>query len=191
LKKQLVISLVLAMAVVLLLPSIAMAAPTVKFTASGVMTSIDTGIVEQIGNTNNWLVSDRHIQGQFMPNEKHKSLSISGPFVLTYGGIFNLQTQAGNLKGTLKATTATFAVTGQTKPLVFKGEYYPLSDTIKAPLYELTVEGNWIGIQGVKAAGDFDAWLKFVPTPDGHVAFIVDSYFNMDGKFMDKDKDKH
>ena len=182
-KKLLVISLVLALVLTMVLPSVAMAAgPSTKlFNASGTMNSIDNGNVKQIGHSAKWIVKDRHITGDFSD-----SSSVSGPFTITYEGIFDINTQAGSFVGKMEAGSADFVVSGKTDPFTIVGQT-PVPDGaggyIMAPLCKLTLNGDWIGIRGQKASGKFNAYMVFIPTTDGHVAAIVDSVFNMTGKY--------
>ncbi len=180
-RKVWIISLVLAMVVVLLLPSAAMAANQVIFTAHGKMTSIDTGNVKQLGNSNQWLVADRHIEGEFLDGT---GASITGPFALTFGGVFTLPSQKGHLQGKLECGSKNFEVIGETQPASFK-EFITFGEN-PVPVYELKVTGNWQGIGNIKSIGSFEAYLDFVPTPELHVGYIVSSSFNMTGKYIDK-----
>jgi hypothetical protein len=174
-KKILVLSLVLALVLTLILPSVAMAAKPVKpaaFNASGVLVSIDDGKTKQLGDSGKWLVSDRHIQGTFV------SGSLDGDFTLTYGGVFDLATQAGHLAGKMVVGSSSFAVTGKAAPFTFVGWY---AEGI--PILELTITGNWNYLKGGKGNGTFTAIMDFIPTADGHVAAVLPtSSFVMKGK---------
>jgi hypothetical protein len=175
-KKILVISMVLALVLVLMLPSVAMAAaPKTSFNASGVMSGIDDGQVKELGNSGKWLVTDRHIQGQFLSGD----LGTSSAFTLTYGGVFKLADQSGELLGTLKANNDTFLITGKVAP-------YVITDMGGYQLPKLNISGHWNSVKGIKANGDFAAWMIFVPTADGHVAYIAASSFIMNGKYTGK-----
>jgi len=115
-KRLLVIGFVLALVLMLVIPSVTLAAPKPStFSAHGTLTSIDNGTVKQLGNSGKWLVTDRHLTGQFQTG------NLSGSFVLTYGGVFDLQTQAGNLVGVLKNGSSSFGVEGKTNPLTYVG----------------------------------------------------------------------
>lgn len=177
-KKVLVISLLLAMVMSMLVPAAAMAAgpASAAFGAQGYLTGIDTGSVKPLGNSGKWLVRDRTIPGQFVGGDLG-----SAAFTLTYGGVFELATQAGNLVGTLRTGDSVLLVTGQVAPLSFvpapvPGGYLPA----------LTIAGHWVGTSGVKANGTFQAYMVFVPTADGHVDYIIDSGFMMTGKYTGK-----
>ena len=176
-KKLLVISLLLALVMALVFPTaVAASSPPATFAAQGSLTSIDTGNVKELGHSGKWLVSDRHIRGGLTGG-------LNGDFVLTYGGVFDLATQEGNLVGTLKTDSATLLVTAKVDPLSFvpadvPGGYLPM----------LMIEGKWIGMTGLKANGDFQAYVVFVPTADGHVGFVVDSGFVMTGKYLGKNR---
>ncbi len=162
-KKILVLSLVFALILTMVLPTVAMAARPAVFNASGTFSAIDTGTVKQLGDSNYWLVKNRHITG--LLNET--SQGITEGFTITYGGVFNINTQAGALAGNLKTDTKTFVVSGQVAPLemvdVGGGQYLP----------RLSISGHWSGIKGVKDTGTFKAWVVFRPDPDGHVGEFV------------------
>jgi hypothetical protein len=173
-KKILLIGVILAMVLTLILPSVAMAAKPSVFTASGEMTTIDQGQTRELGESGKWLVADRHILGTF------DSGDLDGDFTLTYGGVFDLATQAGNLVGTLKNGSKTILVTGKVSP-------YEIVDTgmgFSAP--QLTIKGKWVGLKGLKANGEFTAWFIFIPDEEGHVVQIIASSFDMTGKYNPK-----
>jgi hypothetical protein len=175
-KRILAISLLLALVLSLIVPTAAFAAKapvSTSFSAYGEMQTIDNGNVRPLGNTGKWLVLDRHIQGQFVSGD----LSTS-PFKLTYGGIFDLATQAGNLVGTMQTASGTLLVTGSVAPLT--GVY---SEEAGGYLPLLSISGNWTGLWGIRASGTFQAYMIFVPTDDGHVKYIVDSAFVMTGNY--------
>jgi len=174
-KRILVISLMLAMILTLLIPSVAMAArpDTHAFNASGVLTGIDTGNVKELGN-GLWLVKDRHITGTLEGD-------LAGDFTLTYGGQFALPSQEGNLKGKMVVNdTKTCVVTGKVSPYEFVAWYDPVNGI---PILKLNIQGNWVGIKDIKAKGNFSACFNFIPTADGHVAAVLDSSFVMEGKY--------
>jgi hypothetical protein len=184
-KRILIVSLVLAMAVTLLLPTGAMAAKPETFAASGVLTSIDQGNVKPLSD-GRWLVVDRHIEGKFLPSTTGKANKLNGPFTITYSGVFDLTTQAGSFLGKLEAKSATLGITGKTQPFEIVGSTQVPDGQggyITVPLCKLTISGHWIGIKGLDAKGEFNAWFVFIPTADGHVAAIVDSSFIMTGLY--------
>jgi hypothetical protein len=217
-KKILILGLVLALALVIAVPTAAMAAPpsslsspdyafapakSAAFQANATLTSIDEGKVKELGNSGKWLVKDRHLQGSFDPDA-----DIKGDFTLTYGGVFNIADQSGNLIGTLKAGKVTCAVVGETQPMVpdFTGITMipdPTSATgelVYVLPCAIQVTGHWTGVKNLKANGNFDASLVlyvqlFMVDPadsstwiTGHVLGVddVNSYFNMTGKYYGK-----
>jgi hypothetical protein len=180
-KKILAISLVLALALTLLMPSVAMAARPAEFSASGVFNDIDQGKVKPLGNSGKWLVTDRHIQGEFLPDG-----ALEGDFTLTYGGVFNITDQSGHLAGRLSTDAGTFAITGETKPLEVL-DYIILEDgTIFPTLCKLSVTGRWTGLKSINANGKFESWFTFDIDAEGHVVNIYDSSFEMTGKYLNK-----
>ncbi len=187
-KKLWFMGLVLALAVTLKLPSAAMAASPDLFSASGILTGIDEGTVIPLDN-NQWQVTDRHIQGEIIKSVQGKSNKINGDFTITYGGIFNIETQAGDFTGKMESSSAILDITGSTQPCSFAGlTQVPDGNggLITVPLYQLSISGSWTGTRGLKAQGVFEAYLVFIPTPEGHVAAITDSYFNMYGDYLKK-----
>jgi hypothetical protein len=182
-KKILVISMVLALALALVLPSVALAAgPNIAvFKTAGYINpvgGIDVGKVKELGKSGTWLVDDRHIWGQFT------SGSLTGPFTLTYDGIFALATQEGNLHGILKMDKSgeTFEINGKVAPL-------KMVTTPYGALPELDIAGHWTYLKGGKGAGDFSAKIDFIPDAAGHVGSIPFSTFEMTGKNIVRDRD--
>jgi hypothetical protein len=174
-KKILVISLVLALALTLILPSAVMAAPDkTVFSATGVFSSIDEGNVKPLGNTGRYLVADRHLSGSFIND------TLTGNFTITYGGIFNIADQSGKLIGTLETANNKLCVIGETQPLQYVGYPGPDSDgSIVIPCL-MIVKGNWTGLKGLAAKGTFEAQLVLNVYADpaqptfGHVKSVVE-----------------
>ncbi len=180
-KRLLFINLALALALTTLTPATALAAKPVSFSASGEITGISGGTVlpaGKFGDTDSasgrWRVVERDLSGTFLPGE-----DISGDFTLTYKANVELATQAGNLHGTLVAGGNVLKVDGKIAPLGFVW-FEPFSTYLP----KLTISGRWTSIEGVQGNGDFSAWATFVPTPDGHVDFIVDSAIDLTGKWQ-------
>jgi hypothetical protein len=187
-KKILIFSLVLALAVTLLLPSLALAASPDSFSARGVLTSIDTGNVnpEGDGSSGIWLVADRHIQGKFIPSVQGKSNKVNGDFTITYSGKFNILDQSGSFLGKLETKSALLSISGQTQPCTLVGSTQVPDGKggfVTVPLYKLVITGNWVGVRSLKAEGDFSGYLVFIPDTQGHVVAIVDSSFAMNGDY--------
>jgi hypothetical protein len=172
-KKILILSLILALALTLILPSVTMAAPPSKFNAQGMMSSIDTGTVKELGHSGKWLVKDRHIDGQLLTGNLGSS-----NYTITYGGVFDLATQEGNLAGKLVVGSNLIGITGTVAPLTVV--YYTPWATY---LPKLVITGKWAGLKGLNANGSFEAWMIFVPDTAGHVVAIADSSFVMTGKY--------
>lgn len=103
---------------------------------------------------------------------------INGDFILAYKANVELATQAGNLQGTLVTDKYSIKVDGKIAPLQFYGWYGPY------PLYYLEIDGTWQFKDGAQGNGDFAAWTIFIPTPEGHVAAIIYSGFDMTGKWQ-------
>jgi hypothetical protein len=178
-KKILVLSVILALVLSLVLPTVAMASkPVANFSASGIMNSIDTGTVREIGDTGLWKVKNRHIKGSFPQDD---DLGVAD-FIITYDGVFNIADQSGEMKGKMETGRNTLKITGTVEP-------YTLVDASAYGyqyLPKLVINGEWSGQRGVKAKGTFEAWMIFVPDAEGHVLAIVDSAFDMTGKYTKK-----
>jgi hypothetical protein len=168
-KRILFISLVLALMLSLILPTVAMAAKPAAFSAQGVMSSIDDGTVKQLGNSGLWLVKDRHITGTLTGD-------LVGDYTITYGGVFRLTTQEGQLAGRMEVGSTVIALTGSVEPLTFTNFGAPI----------LSIHGNWTVLKGEKANGSYQAYMVFVPDAAGHVVQVLDSAFIMTGKFAHK-----
>lgn len=169
-KKGLVFSVILALLLTVLMPTTAFAAKPLPVHAEGAITSIeDTVIGENVfpaGDSGRFRVVDRVISGGL-------SGDIAGDFILTYKANVDLLTQAGNLHGTLTTGDYTFKINGAIAPL----EMVP---TIYGYLPMLTITGHW-SRPGGPGNGTFGAWVVFIPDEYGHVVWIIDSSFTMDG----------
>ncbi|MDO8671957.1 MAG: hypothetical protein Q7O66_11080, partial [Dehalococcoidia bacterium] len=120
---------VCALVLATLLPSLAMAAAPVSFSAGGQITSISDGTVKPAGDSGRFVVVERKIVGTLDPDG-----SLSGDFVLTYKANVELATQAGNLHGTVKVSGNVLNVNGKIDPRVFVGPY---------GLPYLHISGHW------------------------------------------------
>ena len=170
-KNRIIIGLVAAVLMVALLPSAVFAAKPVPFSAGGGVTGISDGTVFPAGKSGRWVVVERDITGVL-------SGDIEGSFDLTYKANVEMATQAGNLHGTMTVDDYVLNVNGSIQPF----ELVPISSIIFLP--KLTISGHWNFISGAEGTGEFTAWAIFVPTPDGHVAFIVASEFTMTGQWQ-------
>ncbi len=175
-RKLFSISLALALLLTTLAPAAALAAkppPKVEdFNAIGGITYISDGTVKPAGNSGRWVVATRDLGGAL-------SGDINEEYTLTYKANVELATQAGNLHGTLQTESYSLEVNGKIEPLDFVyfapwGIYLPM----------LTIDGQWTFINGTQGNGDFTAYAVFVPDEYGHVLLIVDSGFDMTGKWQ-------
>lgn len=168
-----IISLTLALALILLLPSVA-AAASPDFSAEGNINGISPTLIGvnaiPLGNSGNWRVIDRDITGTFTSGD------LEGEYTLTYGGVFDIQTQAGCLTGTLKNGNKTLFINAKADPLTF----------VEGGAPRLEINGHWKGVSGIHAQGTFSAWVVFIPDADGHIVAILDSSFSMSGKYQGK-----
>jgi len=150
-----------------------------EFAAEGVFTYIDEGDVEEIGDTGKWKVENRTLEGVFVSCTDE---NMGDSFVITYGGIFELATQEGKLKGILESGDVTMNISGYVEPYEFD-YYYEIEGYGTVPVYELAINGTWKYAEGGKGKGKFEATMDFIPTEDGHVyAVMPTSTFVMTGK---------
>ncbi len=175
-RSTLFISLFLALLLVVLIPASALAAKPAfsPFAASGNITYISPGTTFAAGQSDRWRVPERQLSGILNGD-------INGPFTVTYrANIESVQTQAGNLHGTLTAGAYVLKVNGKIQPLAVVG-FMEVAPGIWVPKLQLTIIGHWTFIDGAQGNGDFTASVVFLPTPDGHVAYIIQSSFDLTG----------
>ncbi len=174
-KKRLFISVVLALVLTVLGSVPVLAAKPADFSASGTITGISPGDVFPAGESGRWVVAERELTGTFPDGE-----DISGDFTLTYKANVELATQAGNLHGELAMDDGSYVlkVNGKIEPLEFVW-----FEPFNTYLPKLTINGRWTFTDGAQGQGDFNAWLIFIPTPEGHVGFIAASGFDLTGKW--------
>jgi hypothetical protein len=164
---------IIAVVLTLLTAVPALAAKPTAFNASGTISAISPGTVFPAGESDRWRVVERDITGTL-------SGDINGDFTMTYrANIESVETQAGNFHGTLDVDTYRFRVNGTSEPLEFIAWFAP-----GIPLYKSVIYGRWTFLEGANGTGDFNAYSIFIPTPDGHVAYIVNSAFIMTGQWQ-------
>ena len=167
-KKIFYVSLILALAITTFMPVPAIAAE--PFSADGTIDYISPGTVYPAGASGRWIVAERELLGTL-------SGDINGQYTITFkANIESINTQAGNFHGTLLVDTYSLKVNGRIDPLEFVEWYAP-----GVPIYKLTISGHWAFTNGTQGRGDFDGYASFIPTPEGHVGYVVDSSFTMDG----------
>jgi len=171
-RRLLFISLTLALVLTTLMPSAAVAAKPASFGASGIITYISPGTVFPAGESGRWVVVERELSGTFLSGD------IDGDFTMTYKANVELSTQAGNLHGTLETGPYVLKLNGKIQPL----EMVPTPLGIELP--KLTIYGRWTFTDGARGQGNFEAWVIFIPTPEGHVQSIVASALNLTGKWQ-------
>ena len=171
-KRLLFVSLALALVLTTLMPAAALAAKPVSFDASGIVTCISPGTVFPAGESGRWVVAERQLSGTFLSGD------IDGDFTMTYKANVELSTQAGNLHGTLKVGSHVLKLNGSIQPL----EMVPTPFGIDLP--KLTINGRWTFTNGAQGGGEFDTWVIFIPTPEGHVGSIVASALNLTGNWQ-------
>ncbi len=170
--KKITLSILSILAVMLLLAGTTapvQAAKPVAFNAAGTILSIDEGTVKPAGDSGRFVVQERTINGAFFGPD------LAGPFTFDYKANVELLTQAGNLNGAMQSGPNTMNVNGTSAPLAFFRFITilgPTGDPMTVPEYKLDISGVWNFTSGAQGAGTFTASLVFVPTPDGHIAFV-------------------
>jgi len=162
-------SIALALVLTALMPVATLAAKPVSFDTSGIVTQISPGTVFPAGESGRWIVVERELCGTFL------SGNINGDFTMTYKANVKLSNQAGNLHGTLKSGPYVLKLNGKIQPL----EIVPTPLGIDLP--KLTITGHWTFTDGAQGNGNFDVWVIFIPTPEGHVGSIVASALSLTG----------
>ena len=182
-KRLLSISLALVLLLTALIPASALAAKPVSFDASGTITDISAGDVFPAGKSGRWVVAERELMGTL-------SGDISGEFTMTYkANVESVETQAGNLHGTITVGSYVLKVNGKIEPLTQVGfVYWEIAPGYWTwmPKLKLTLSGHGTFIEGTQGNGDFSAEVVFVPTLDGHVDTIFpdESTLTISGKWQ-------
>ena len=158
LKRVLLIGIVLGLLTALMLPGSVLAKQE-EMSASGIITGISESTESPAGTSGRIVVAERSIYGTFT------SGSLSGDFVMTYEANVDFQTQSGNLSGTLVADSFTFSVNGHIQPV----QWLEVPDGY---IGSITISGSW-DLQTGDGNGTYIATLLFVPTPEGHVAYVL------------------
>lgn len=171
-KKQVFISLMFSLLLVVLTPFVVVASAPVSMSASGVITGISESGEFAAGNSGNIKVVNRSIYGSFTAGD------ILGDFVMNYKANIELATQSGNFNGALTTGSYVFKVNGQVQPV----QLVPVPDSPGAYIGISVSTGQWTLKTDAYSKGTFTATIYFVPTPDGHVAYVLPgSTFNMTG----------
>lgn len=152
-------------------------APPEPFFAQGVVTSITTGQVIDLPNSDLFRIAKREMTGTLLMG------NVTGDFVITYRGVADL-TQAGDLSGNLDAGDYKMLLEGQSYPLQMVPVEIAPGVYIELPMVSLS--GSWKSTKGAHGEGVFYAYGVFIPTPDGHVGTIVDSNFVLQGTWQPK-----
>jgi len=171
-RKLLFISLTLVLVLTTLMPATTLAAKPAYFGAVGIVTYISPGTVHPAGESGRWVVDERELGGTFLSGD------IDGDFTMNYKANVELSTQAGNIHGTLKAGPYVLKLNGKIQPL----EMVPTPFGVDLP--RLTIKGYWTFTNGEQGGGNFDTWVIFIPTPEGHVSNIVASAINLTGNWQ-------
>jgi len=174
-KRRLFMSLALALVLITLAPTAAMAAKPASFDASGYISDISVPDQWQAGKSDRWVVVERQISGTLFGDIGGE---VGTDFTMTYRGNFDVNTQAGTFHGTVDADSYVLKVDGRVLPL----EMVEWAPNIFLP--KLTISGRWSFTEGTKGQGALDAWAIFIPTPDGHVGPILASEFTVEGKWQ-------
>ncbi len=183
--KTFAFGLMLALTLILLIPAEIQAMKPVEFNAQGTINSISNppdAVVIPAGESLRWMVLERDIIGSI-------SGDIEGDFTITYKANVDLS-QAGIFQGMLIVDEGSYEIemNGKSQPFEIVGSItnpYPPPTSI--PILRITISGNWNFISGARGQGEFEASFDFIPTPDNHIAYIVDSEFTLTGMWQPPD----
>lgn len=190
-KKLLVIFPVIAvLAVIFLTPAVATAkSPFTQFGSLGTITGIGEGTVAPAGNSGRYIVKDRFVTGALIEGSGPQ-----GGFTLTYGANVPIETQSGQIHGTLTIDTAA----GEVYEAKVRGEsslgLTPVPCTqpdwvtcIGTPYGNfvpgLLIEGTFTFTSGAKGNGDLSAWLVPLLDADYHIIDVIISEVTINGKW--------
>ena len=184
-KKVLLLGIILALALTLIMPSVAMAAQPTAFSASGKFTSIDEGNVSIIGFDEGYQVpifqvQDRHIQGEFARSVKGESNRVNGPFTITYDAVVNGY-QIGTFSGVLAAKSATFTVQGKSLREANEANFLGENNTTSTDNSTVTSEN----LEGVTTPVEESSVITF--TDEEASKIIIPETNPLRGKIGDKE----
>lgn len=166
------ISLILALVLTAFIPVPTLAAKPKPFAATGTIDYISSGTVFPAGASVRWVVAERELTGTL-------SGDLNGQFTMTYkANVESMDSQAGNFHGMLLVGPYILKINGSSEPLEFVGWYAP-----EVPIYKLIIGGHWTFTNGAHGQGNFDGYAIFIPTPEGHVGYILGSSFNLTGQW--------
>ena len=174
--RSLFIGLMLALTLTFAMSTKVQASKPVEFNANGTIASISNppdAAVIPAGNSSRWVVLERDIDGSI-------SGDINGDFILTYKANVNAL-QAGILHGMLNVGEGSYAIEMNGKSQPIEIVWY---EPFQTYLPRINMSGHWNFISGARGQGEFNAWFIFIPTPDGHIALIVDSDITLTGTWQ-------
>lgn len=161
--------------------------PPVPFSASGPITSIDTGDVQAAGDSGRFIVRDRHVGGTLFG-------SIGGaagvPFTLTYDSNVLLATQAGQVHGRLVSATyvANVVLTSSVGVTPVPCAVPDGATCIATPAGNfvpgLLLNGSMTFLSGAQGTGSVSGWLIPVLDAQGHIVSIAASLVSFNGQWM-------
>lgn len=189
-RKRFILSILLCV-VLLLVPSSALAGEQGKGKPQPLSVSADAasldievpGNVIPAGNSGRWVILERTITADLVGG-------INGTFTLVYhGNVESIETQAGTMEGVITITDATIPGVGQ--GIDISGVLRGRSEGIQFvgvtpegwPLFNLSFGGTFTFQSGIQGTGDLAGSFTFVPTPEGHVAFLVGGTITLEGQW--------
>lgn len=159
--KILVVGAILALLLVGILPTAIQAAQT-QISATGNISTISETMGFPTGNNGKYKVTSRTVTGSFVSGD------LNGDYTFNYAGQFDLNTQAGKIKGNLTNGDQVFDIKGNSQPFSLLD-----NDLIS------TASGYWSSDHGY---GTWTATYYLQLDADGHIiAILPDSSFTLTG----------
>ncbi|MDH5740053.1 MAG: hypothetical protein OEY77_06985 [Nitrospira sp.] len=164
----------------------AFAGPHVPFSASGTISTIDTGDVRPAGHSGRFIVRDRQITGTLTG-------SIGGTagvhFVITYDSNVPIATQAGRIHARLIAGIyeANVTMASSTGPTPVECETPDGATCLATPggnfIPGLLLNGRMNFLNGAKGQGTVTGWLIPILDEQGHIVSIAASLLSLSGRW--------
>ncbi len=170
--RVLIIGVAVALLAVGLLPG-AVTAKQQSMEAIGTIDYISGTVGSPDGNSGNYKVTSRTVTGTFTSGD------LTGGYSMTYKANVDLNTQAGNMSGQLSTDQYSIDVSGTSDPV----QWSPSSDSPMGYVGTSSASGTW-QLHGGPGSGTFSTTFSFVPTIDGHIAYILPgSTFELKGQW--------
>lgn len=168
------------------MPTPAVAGPQVPFSASGTILTIDAGDVSPAGQSGRFIVKDRHITGTLMG-------SIGGttgvPFSITYDSNVPIATQSGRIHARMVVDVyeANMTLASSTGPTPVECEMPNGVSCVETPVGNfvpgLLLNGRMNFLSGAHGTGNVSGWLIPILDEQGHIVSIAASLLTLTGQW--------